>query len=154
VTDQAAVYILPPTKENIKLMLPRVLRAPHLCHLVLRNFAFSLPLLTTAMGFNVCHALLCANPPFAYSHLNDMFSRDLQLRASIPAAGDNCCICRSRHISHFKPSEKPLRWMVMTSLLESFITIAASSGASIVSLVVPFPRSASRLAGDSTSHRV
>ncbi|KAF8493695.1 hypothetical protein F5888DRAFT_1722280 [Russula emetica] len=43
--------IRPPTKTPLRLILPETFRAPHLHHLVLRNFAFPIesPLLTTAV---------------------------------------------------------------------------------------------------------
>jgi len=44
------LYIRPPTKEDTSLILPRALRAPHLRHLILRNFAFPSSLLTTTTG--------------------------------------------------------------------------------------------------------
>jgi hypothetical protein len=44
------LFVGPPTKHNMGLVLPEAFRAPHLRHFILTNFAFSIgsPLLTTA----------------------------------------------------------------------------------------------------------
>ncbi|KAH9953956.1 hypothetical protein BC827DRAFT_1245653 [Russula dissimulans] len=44
------LYIRPPTKEDTSLILPRAFRAPHLRHLILRNFGFPSSLLRTTTG--------------------------------------------------------------------------------------------------------
>ena len=46
------MYIVPPAKHDVGLILPKTFQAPHLRHLVLINFAIPIrsPLLTTAVG--------------------------------------------------------------------------------------------------------
>jgi hypothetical protein len=46
------LYIMPPTKHDEVLVLPKTFQAPHLRHFVLRNFSFPIrsPLLTTTVG--------------------------------------------------------------------------------------------------------
>jgi hypothetical protein len=51
------LYVSPLTKHNTSLILPETLDAPHLRHLILKNFAFPMrsPLLTTSVGLNTLY---------------------------------------------------------------------------------------------------
>ncbi|KAH9953954.1 hypothetical protein BC827DRAFT_85252 [Russula dissimulans] len=71
------LLIEPPTKQNLSLKLPKSLRAPHLRHLLLRNFAFPMgsPLLTTS----ICSLSLLWVHPSVYFHPNDLLQRLSQM---------------------------------------------------------------------------
>ncbi|KAH9959302.1 hypothetical protein BC827DRAFT_1268851 [Russula dissimulans] len=66
------LYIMPPAKHDTGLILPETLRAPHLRHLMLRNFAFPIrsPLLTGLVTLS----LKCIHPS-AYFSPNDLLRR-------------------------------------------------------------------------------
>jgi len=73
------LFIAPTTKLNASLVLPKSLRAPHLRHLKLSNFAFPIgsPLLTTSMSLNTL-SLDWMSPP-VYFHPNDLVHRLSQM---------------------------------------------------------------------------
>jgi len=66
------LYIKPLTYNNIGFVVPEILQAPHLRHLVLSNFAFALgsPLFTTAS--KLITLSLNEIPPSAYVHPGDL----------------------------------------------------------------------------------
>jgi len=73
------LYLRPLAKHNSSLILPTSLRATHLRHLTLANFAFPIgsPLLTTAV--NLVTLSLDAISPSAYFHPNDLVHRLSQM---------------------------------------------------------------------------
>jgi hypothetical protein len=73
------LYIRPLAKQNTGLILPKSFRAPHLRHLKLSNFAFTIgsPLLTTAVGL-VTLSLDWISPS-VYFPPNDLIQRLSQM---------------------------------------------------------------------------
>jgi len=69
------LYIAPPTKHDSWLILPNTIQAPHLRHLILINFAFSIrsPLITTSTGLVTLS--LEHIPQSAFSHPNDLLQQ-------------------------------------------------------------------------------
>ncbi|KAH9981816.1 hypothetical protein BJV74DRAFT_66726 [Russula compacta] len=82
------LYIVPSTKHNADLMLPKTFRAPHLQHLILINFAIPVrsPILTTAVGLVTLS--LQRIPPSAYFHPDDLLQR-LSLMPQLETLGIN-----------------------------------------------------------------
>jgi hypothetical protein len=69
------LYIVPPTKCDSWLILPNTFQAPHLRHLVLLNFNFSIasPLITTSTS--IVTLSLQYIPQSAFSHPNDLLQQ-------------------------------------------------------------------------------
>ncbi|KAH9983228.1 hypothetical protein BJV74DRAFT_952567 [Russula compacta] len=68
------LVIMPPTKEDTSLVLPKTFQAPRLRHLLLMNFVFPLgpPLLTTAQAVNLVSLFLGNILQSAHFHPNDL----------------------------------------------------------------------------------
>ena len=80
------LYIAPPTKHDLGFILPKTFRAPHLRHLVLKNFAFPIrsSLLTAGVGLTTLS--LMNIHPSAYTHPNELL-RQLSLMPQLETLG-------------------------------------------------------------------
>jgi hypothetical protein len=69
------LYIAPPDKHDLKLILPKTILASNLRHLVLKRFAFPIgpPLLTTAAGLTTLSLMKIR--PSEFIHPNDLLQR-------------------------------------------------------------------------------
>ena len=97
------LFLGPPSRQHMGLKLSESLRAPHLRHLVLWNFAFPVrsPLLMTSMGLVTLSLDLIS--PSAYSHIPNGSHRCLRFRPSplpftppspTPMSNGKCCVGR------------------------------------------------------------
>jgi hypothetical protein len=69
------LFIWPQAKHDIHMTLPETFRAPHLRHLLLRNFAHPIGSLSIMTGVNLSALSLQEIHPSIYFHPNDMLQR-------------------------------------------------------------------------------